>query len=697
MKETFLYRFIWGLLFLLFLQVSCTDREGNLQNLDLLKEQYPASFFFRRPAVMIDLEYSEWDSLFCRLGGIIGKTLTEEIPDGDGAIKYFEKFKINHPEQMVLLHYNGNSRDPRDESWEFHPSHWLYFEGSELLEDVLPDTNFCDIKVENTRIFHTQVGRYENANEDIGICRKTKDGKPDWNYSEQVQLVSVNHAQNTITVKRGAYGTKALKFSANESLLCPHVYEGPWGGEDHHILWIYNHSTVCPKDSLGNTCNDILSDYLGQLFSSDGKLHSYDGIEFDVLWSKIKNESFGRLADANCDGVGDSGLVGGEASFFNGVDLFCQLMREKLGPDKLILSDGFSSQLQASVKYLNGIESEGWPLHRDTEVRDWSGGWNRHLFWNQNAFQPGFSYVNFKYILGAEIPPVERQRLVWAAAQLMGVKIAHGGFERGGSVGLSGEYYRPVTPKVREGQQLSTLNIDIIDEFVGGDLNLKYWLGKPLGEPVRLALKEPDILNGNGIRITKDFLSMFSGENISFIKEDNKIAISGDPEEKMIFSLENILIDSTDLVISFDIKGKELDKNREGIPRLMNLCCSENKFPLMTWLNDDWFRATFYFRDLKKNNISIYFEVDSGEKIYLKNVTAHAFPDAVYRVFENGLVLANPAHHPHTFNLNNISPDQKYKRLSATRCQDTKTNNGMSVDPELILGEREGLFLINDK
>jgi hypothetical protein len=689
--------FCWSVIILaLFLANSCQNDTPESVPLEILKDEYPGSFFFRRPVAMTDLEFTQWDSLYNRLSGIIGKTLNEEIPGSSAAIDYYERFKKAHPEQMVLLHFNGNSKDPNDPSGNFHASHWLYYEGCELSEDIKAEKGQYEIKVSDPGMFYTSIGRYKNVNDDIGICRKTEDGKPDWDYSEHVQLVSINHEQKSIVVNRAMYGSEALDFTAGETLVCPHVSEGPWGGENNNLLWLYNRSSLCPKDKNGKMCIDILSDYMAEQFSEGGRLQYYDGVEFDVLWNDIRPQTFGRLADANGDGIGDGGIIEGINTVYDGTDIFCKLLREKLGPYKLILSDGFTPVMQTSVKYLNGIESEGWPLHADTEVRDWSGGWNRHLFWNQNAFEPHFGYVNFKYMGGVEPPPLPRQRLVWAAAQLMSVKIAHGGLMRAGEKALTGEYYTSGAWKGDDTVNFKVPAIDIIDEFIGGELQEKYWLGRPLEESVRLALKKHDVLEGGGINISSDFLSRFSGEAVSFSRESNELEIEGSTDNKMRFSMDNIMCAGPDLLISFEVKGNLVESNPER-PRLLNLWSSENNYKLMTWVNDEWFTATFYFRDIVKNNINIFFEAQTGEKIFIKNLTAHAYPDVICREFENGLVLANPSHHPYTFNLAAISPGRKYKRLTATAHQDNITNNGNPVADSVSLGERSGLFLLVDE
>ena len=659
--------------------ISCQKKQSlskkaNNDQLELFRDEFPSAFFFRRPEGMTNLEYETWDSLFNRLGGIIGKTLNEEVPGRAGSIPYFTRFKEEHPEQIVLLHYNGNSMDPNDASWDYHPSHWLYFEGTGLRDGISGDTGLCTVRVEDPSIFHVDIGRYGNANEDIGICRKTPDGKPDWNYSEQVQLVSVDIGNKTIVVKRAQYGTRALDFIGGETLLCPHVYEGPWGLKSH-ILWLYNHTTVCPKDKDGNTCDDILSNRLGEHFREGGKLSSYEGLEFDVLWNEISHQTYGRVADVDCDGIGDGGIINGVDVYSAGVFNLCGKLREKLGTDKLILADGMTSQFQRSDTSLNGIESEGWPIHRDPEVEDWSGGWNRHLFWNRNFYAPRFSYVNFKYIQNTVLPPIGRQRLVWAAAQLMDVRIAHGGITVEGS-----------EPR-----------IDIIDEFVGGSLQQKYWLGKPLGDAVRLAYETPDLLKGEGCKISNEFLAMFSGEDIHIGCEKDEIVLESPVKDMMTFSIENIPCNGPDLVISFDVKGDFRKLYPDGMPRLLNLWSSEDPYKLMSWVNDEWFRATFYLRDIQNEKINIFMEVESGEKIRIKDLTVHAYPDAVYRAFEHGIVLANPSHHTYSFDLAKITGGRKYRRLEATPGQDTGTNNGEPAGNLVILGEREGLFLILDK
>ena len=81
----------------------------------------------------------------------------------------------------------------------------------------------------------------------------------------------------------------------------------------------------------------------------------------------------------------------------------------------------------------------------------------------------------------------------------------------------------------------------------------------------------------------------------------------------------------------------------------------------------------------------------------LRKVTAHAQPDVMYRVFEGGIVLANPSRESYTFDLQSLTPGRRYRRIQATSRQDLETNDGQSVDRQVTLAERDALFLIREQ
>jgi hypothetical protein len=84
----------------------------------------------------------------------------------------------------------------------------------------------------------------------------------------------------------------------------------------------------------------------------------------------------------------------------------------------------------------------------------------------------------------------------------------------------------------------------------------------------------------------------------------------------------------------------------------------------------------------------------SPEPIWLSAVGVHPAPDAIYREFEHGLVLGNPAPHGYCFDLARLLPGRKFRRLRGSAEQDPTTNNGSAVDGPVTPGPKDGLFLI---
>ena len=102
-------------------------------------------------------------------------------------------------------------------------------------------------------------------------------------------------------------------------------------------------------------------------------------------------------------------------------------------------------------------------------------------------------------------------------------------------------------------------------------------------------------------------------------------------------------------------------------------------------------------RHIRSDEVDLSFAIEGKQSVTLRSVTAHAHPDVIYRVFEGGIVLANPSLKRYTFDLDQISPGRKYRRFKATPQQDLKTNNGRPVGKTVTLGERDALFLARMK
>jgi hypothetical protein len=654
------------------------------------QDAHPRAFFFRQSeslAANKNVPYARWEETFGRLMGIEGKVLDEEIVGRSVRnIEFFAEFKQRHPNQLVLLHFNGNARDPRWESGRFFAGHWLYYNGARIVSDVPAETGVTEIKVTDPRLFRVKMGRYRDKNEDIGLCVLDADGKPDWSRSEQVQLVSIDLKNKTIRVRRGCYGTTPRAFAAGKSYAAAHMTEGPWG-QSNHLLWFYNYATCCPRDRQGRRCADVLAAHLTELFGDGGVLAAFDGLEFDVLHHECAGGGQ-RGADCDADGRIDRGRHAGLNAYGIGVVEFCRQLRGKLGEDRLILADGMGERNQRAFGVLNGIESEGWPHLRDDAVRDWSGGLNRHFFWRQNARPPAFNYINHKYRTPGDIPgrprrtevPFSTNRLVFAVAAFTDSAVCFSD-----------------APRNDRGAMLG-----VWDELRMGTENRLGWLGKPLGPAIRLAAAQPEILELGSPVVEPELAARFAGRDVRFTVEDGALRIEpGDSSAEQIqFVLEDVPCKGPDLTVFVTAHGAVMRGYPSEVARMMHLTAAPpgqkatRASRFMTWVNDRDFASSFYFRGLESRRVDLNLTVEGGTPVWISRIAVHAHPDVMYRRFEHGIVLANPSPRPYAFDLARLAPGRRFRRLRGSPLQDPDTNSGSSVSGEVTLGPKDALFLV---
>lgn len=652
----------------------------DLGRLSVLSDAYPRVFFFRQVEGMAanrDVPYEQWEKAFDRLMGIEGKVLDEEIPGRSiRNIEFFTRFKNRHPDQLVLLHFNGNARDPRWESDRFFAGHWIYFNGAKVLSDIPAENGETDIPVDKPNLFKVNVGRYRSRNEDIGLCVLDAEGRPDWHQSEHVQLISVDVRNKTIRVRRGCFGTKPRAFKAGSSYAAAHATEGPWGAQNN-LLWYYNYSMRCPRDEQGRRCSDVLVEHLAEMFGPAGALAAFDGLEFDVLKWRCGGGLGARGLDCDADGKPDAGLHDGFNAYGAGVVEFCRKLREKLGDDILILADGMHEGNQRAFGILNGIESEGWPHLRDHEITDWSGGLNRHFFWNENSVAPTANYINHKFNVPTGKPgivkppdiPFSTHRLVFAVGAFTNSAICYS-----------------FAPPTERGAPLS-----IWDEFRMGAENKLGWLGKPLGPAVRMATRQPELLKG---RVAP------AGEGVTFERSPNglKVTAANPNAGELRFRLSGVPCDGPDLFVVLTARAETMEGYPPEVARMMYVSVgsqgddAHERF--MTWVNNKDFESGFYFSKMKSGAVDLDIVIEGSEPLWISHIKAYTHPDAIYREFEHGLVLANPSPRPYLFDLSKLFPKQNFRRLRGSRMQYPVANDGSSVSDKLELGPKEGLFLV---
>ena len=663
---------------------------GRVETLRIVRDGYPRAFFFRAcegMAANTAVSYEQWEETFGRLMGIEGKVLDEEIPNRSARnIDFFTRYKKGHPDHLVLLHYNGNARDPRYQTGRYFAGHWIYYNGATVLSDVPAAAGETEIRVADARLFRTGIGRYRDKNEDIGLCTLDAKGRPNWHESEQVQLVSVDVKRGVLGVKRGCYGTQPRAFSGEKAYAAAHVTEGPWPRHGA-LMWFYNYSTRCPRDANGRTCGQIHAEELAARFAPDGQLAAFDGLEFDVLCHSRARQGPRRL-DCDADGRADNGVFDGLNTYGAGVVAFLRDIRKRLGDDRLILADGMSITNQRAFRILNGIESEGWPDLRDWQMNDWSGGLNRHVFWKAHGRPPVFNYINHKFIntrvrpgQGKRQPdvPWRTHRLVFAAAVFTDAAVCYS-----------------YAPPSESGERFG-----VWDELKMGAEHRLGWLGQPRGPAVHLAMRKADLLGGQGGPIGKAFLGRFRATGARFALDGPAVKVSAAKADHhdLAFRLTGLACREGDLLVRVTARGAAMTGYPPEVARLMWVgigAAGERPKPPgrhMTWVGQEDFRSGFYFPDVRSRQVDLEFTVEGGEPVWITAVTAHAGPDVMVREFEGGVVLANPSPRPYVFDLADLFGGRAFRRLRGSSRQDPETNDGSAVGNELTLGPKDALFL----
>jgi hypothetical protein len=149
---------------------------ASASDLALLGPDYPRVFFFRSADSVpyrSGMTYERWSEEYGRLMGIMGKCLDEEVLGREKFNpEWFSRFKREHPKQAVLLHFNGNARDPRYATEKYFAGHWVYREATAIIADVPAEPGETEIRVADASDFRTGSGRYRSSNDDVALFRR---------------------------------------------------------------------------------------------------------------------------------------------------------------------------------------------------------------------------------------------------------------------------------------------------------------------------------------------------------------------------------------------------------------------------------------------------------------------------------------------------------------------------------------------
>lgn len=650
-----------------------------LQAKTLLSNQFPKAFFFRRPD-NVNRPYKFWSKEYERLDGIFVKALSEELADRqqDKILNYANRFALEHPEQLTILHFNGRSRDP---NWEgisrYSSGHWIYNPGCYLQNDITASDAM--IPVSNTAVFKTGFGiRGGKKNDDIVIVPLSESGEKLWEEAEQVKLLSIH--KGAIKVLRGQYETKARVFKSGATYIAPHAVGGPWGDIEHNnLMWYYNLSSICPVDKNDKQCADILAEDIGSWFAKDGLVFAFDGIQFDIAsWKVHKKTGGNRYADIDTDGVFDKGFMKGENVFGIGIYNFYKVLSKTLGSNKLIFGDGGVDYGMRAVGVANGMEAEGLCDWGDA-YKEYAKPLNIFSYWSRYSTNTELSYITNKIKKGTPKKKKDIERMVAATAQCLGV-----GFNT----------FINTTPE--EG-----FRIGIIDELVKGQDNTTNWLGQPMGDMI-------DLSEQSNIKKPLDLTTVdIQSANCSHKIKDGKLHIlspENGSEKTMKLILKNVSIGNGDFHLKFSAKTTAPMTGFEGVvPRQIFVRTKALKQPqktassVMNYINSvDKLPCSFYFRDVLGPTGTLEIEVEGGGEVIIEDLTLVNAQLALAREFENGVVLVNPSLKPFTFNLNTLFKGSKYSRINGSSKRDRKINNGNKVGSTVTVSGLNGLFLIKD-
>ncbi|MGE4489969.1 MAG: hypothetical protein AB7E95_10550, partial [Kiritimatiellales bacterium] len=366
---------------------------------EVFTKGYPQFLAFRGEMSRVShSSYEAWCESVRGASGVIRKFMPEELPKiYPEAAAWADRYVQEHPEQLMMLHLNGESRQVMDNPavhQRYFPGHWVYEPGLELVRSIGPEDT--EITVRDASPFnaeayldrHRRDGKKFWFHQHVILVPLDENGRRLWTESEYVIVQRVDRENNVLTVDRGQIFSTARSFNVGRTAIAP-LAAGVWGGAP---MWYYNLSSTCPRDPAGRAAADVFLNEITAWFSSSGPLAHFNGIAFDVNYWKVRDPKW----DTDGDGTADAGLIDGTNVWREGDWTFLKQLRQALGADRLITCDGQHPQNQQAVGVLDGIESEGLVQHNDG-FRGFSRTVNTHLYWRQNnTRQHDFRYIVLK-------------------------------------------------------------------------------------------------------------------------------------------------------------------------------------------------------------------------------------------------------------------------------------------------------------
>lgn len=591
-----------------------------------------------------------------------------------------------HPEKMVMLHLNGESRyvlfdedgiyeneDERLGAEEqekvfkaYFPGHWTYRAGSMLAEDITA-TDQTVITVSDGSLY--SAARYSGfggkCRDNIIIVPVDESGKRDWYNSEYCEVMAVNG--NQLTVRRGTHLSEARTFTAGSTYVASLASDGK---DDINIdadpvrWWYMNLSSECPRDNNGLNAAEVTANMVAGWFAIGGECEALSGINFDVAYFDVKNGHNHGYYDSNNDGVADGGWLNGRNVWREGASTFWKNLRRQVGEDFVITSDAWNKYDMQAFGEVNGPENEG--LVQPGEYwRGFSRSVNIQSYYREFSPQPiKYGIVVSKFLAGTQ--PGHIGRFTFGSAFALGA-YANGDAKqyipaRFQKPGCLGQLASPL-------QHVCKLETPLIDW--GADEILAnmtaYSANSPMDYSVSTqaatATKVSDGVrfSGNGSDASLTFslnlngLTLPAGDVTFFVEAEslaNVDAVNGDPNVYRCMH------------VSFK------DGNWETHPEVGSQgswASGTYAYVLFGYIGlNHTSESVYYYR--RENDLptvvagtdptkKIHFMIQGGGDMKIKSIKMYNASDVIAREFDKGLIVVNPSCDPQTVDLHEVYPN----------------------------------------
>ncbi len=652
--------------------------------------------------------------------------------------------------------------------------YWVYEAGVDALDEI-PAGQYVTIRVPSTKGFEprqvtpgahrgplTQLTGNDRVSRIVVVCPRDDRGEPDWVHAELAEVERTNKAEGTITIRRLNTGKDFPELPAGTYIAASApVWDRivDWGfrnlPSDHPFynpVWQFfmpNFSPLCPVDPATGL---NAAQWFARHFVERKNIyypHS-GGYALDVCTdTHFPKPHHVAHVDLNHDGIIDKGFIDGVSWWALGMHDFVYYMREGvpgifvgMGNKLLVTWDATDNNDQRLFHLLNGAEFEHSMIHGigwGAMQHKYSGNLDRLLLWGERAVEPNITFVSNKFpdeayhggtpedfIEALKARPVyalHHKRLDMASA-CMAAGFFHASAGRGNPSFLN-EYPGKSEQRRMYGAPL----LQDYDELHQGIDNVRNWLGRPQGAPVRYRNHLGPVLYAFSRqtplpRIVSDDPDWVASEpkragRSGFVVDVKAIGPYTSSEHSFTLAaqlpLESVILDElAEYAVSFDIRGsspyKDVALRYKPIPKNIHLrlrvgdtLIPDAALPSYKAAGKGYYQECMVFEDTRRVHLTLQapatgegmLEICISEvpgTIEISNLEIRkGCADVLYREFENGLVLVNGSSTTDIdIDPGSLFPGTRFERLKGT--QDPVHNDG-SLAERIVLGRRDGMFL----